>query len=434
VHLISFPLPVQFGRESGRDAPGLYPEWDATHPVHLIGHSFGGTTCRALVQLLADGGAGMGEDEHVFGGGTSASWVLSVTTVATPHDGTPLVSVLDRWMGTIFASLGMAAGVAGAADSGSVYDFKLDQWGIEPRRSEEPWAAYSARVQGAALWKDHRQNRDLIHHDLSMEGAAEVNAWVGDWASVRYFSYQTCSSSPDPFSSIGNELPHLATNPMFVATGLVLGRIDEKASGRRPGVGREWRRNDGLVSCRSQRAPTLEIHLPVDSSEGASADVGEGASGVDVDTGPGGGGAKDENGFKNANGSKNAPSDASSGAFLLLLQPQKPLHPHHRTPLAAQASGPVLSWKLPTSRKGACDDVGEGASGDVEGASLGQDAALDSSSPPNAGVLDSVGEGAGNDVGEGASAVTGHHQGGPLDSSSAPSPPTGATPLRVSFH
>ena len=28
-----------------------------------------------------------------------------------------------------------------------VYDFKLDQWGIEPRRKEEPWAAYSARVQ-----------------------------------------------------------------------------------------------------------------------------------------------------------------------------------------------------------------------------------------------------------------------------------------------
>ncbi|KAJ1486520.1 hypothetical protein T484DRAFT_1789319 [Baffinella frigidus] len=127
----------------------------------------------------------MGEDDHIFGGGTCASWVLSVTTVATPHDGTPLVSVLDSWMGTIFASLGMAAGVAGAADTGASmcrdswmgtifaslgmaagvagaadtgasaslvprtqgYDFKLDQWGIEPRRKEEGWAAYSARVR-----------------------------------------------------------------------------------------------------------------------------------------------------------------------------------------------------------------------------------------------------------------------------------------------
>lgn len=235
----------------GRESQGLYPEWDREHPIHLIGHSFGGTTARVLVQLLSDGGASMGEDDHVFGGGTSAEWILSVTTIATPHDGTPMITLLDTWMGAIFNSLGMAAGVAGVSDSsGAVYDFKLEQWGVAARDKSEPWGAYTARVRAAPLWKDHERNRDLIHHDLSPEGAAEVNSWVQDSPLVLYVSYETLSSSPDPFSSIGNEIPHLSTNPMFVASGVILGRVDECGNARRPTMSREWRRNDGMVSCR----------------------------------------------------------------------------------------------------------------------------------------------------------------------------------------
>ena len=37
--------------------PGLYPAWDASHPVHLVSHSMGGQTARMLVQMLAANGA-----------------------------------------------------------------------------------------------------------------------------------------------------------------------------------------------------------------------------------------------------------------------------------------------------------------------------------------------------------------------------------------
>jgi surfactin synthase thioesterase subunit len=78
----------------------MYPEWDAEHPVHLVGHSMGGLTARALVQMLSDDGRSRGED-NLFSrcGGepgpgegaafvrqrdfaVSASWVRSVSTAA----------------------------------------------------------------------------------------------------------------------------------------------------------------------------------------------------------------------------------------------------------------------------------------------------------------------------------------------------------------
>jgi hypothetical protein len=53
----------------GRTFPGLYPQWDAQHPVHLVAHSMGGLTARCLVHLLSDNGLSRGEDELFCTGG-----------------------------------------------------------------------------------------------------------------------------------------------------------------------------------------------------------------------------------------------------------------------------------------------------------------------------------------------------------------------------
>ena len=63
--------------------PGLYPEWDENHPIHLIGHSFGGMTIRLLLHYL--------EKQAFLGFQTSPEWVKSMTTINSPHNGTHLV-------------------------------------------------------------------------------------------------------------------------------------------------------------------------------------------------------------------------------------------------------------------------------------------------------------------------------------------------------
>lgn len=62
---------------------GLHPDWDANHPIDIVGHSIGGVTARVLQQLLA---------EQAFPGHqTSAAWVRSLTCLASPLNGDPVV-------------------------------------------------------------------------------------------------------------------------------------------------------------------------------------------------------------------------------------------------------------------------------------------------------------------------------------------------------
>lgn len=41
----------------GERFPGIFPEWGADRPVHLVGHSYGGQTARVLQHLIAAGEA-----------------------------------------------------------------------------------------------------------------------------------------------------------------------------------------------------------------------------------------------------------------------------------------------------------------------------------------------------------------------------------------
>ena len=63
----------------GRTYEGTHPTWSAQSPIHIVGHSLGGSTVRVLQHLL-----------HVCafpGHSTSADWICSLTAINAPLNG-----------------------------------------------------------------------------------------------------------------------------------------------------------------------------------------------------------------------------------------------------------------------------------------------------------------------------------------------------------
>ncbi|MGG2946331.1 lipase, partial [Geobacillus stearothermophilus] len=118
----------------GRTYPGLLPELKRGGRVHIIAHSQGGQTARMLVSLLENGSQEEREyaKEHnvslspLFEGGHR--FVLSVTTIATPHDGTTLVNMVDftnRFFDLQKAVLEAVAVASNAPHTSEIYDFNF---------------------------------------------------------------------------------------------------------------------------------------------------------------------------------------------------------------------------------------------------------------------------------------------------------------------
>lgn len=68
----------------GRACAGMLAEWDAAHPIVLVGHSMGGITCRVLQQYLA-------EQRFATHPATAADWVCALISLSAPHNGDPVV-------------------------------------------------------------------------------------------------------------------------------------------------------------------------------------------------------------------------------------------------------------------------------------------------------------------------------------------------------
>jgi triacylglycerol lipase len=249
--------PEDYYRNGRTCHPGLYPAWDATHPVHLVTHSMGGQTARMLVQLLAGNGApsNPGLFPH---GGTGASWVKSVTTISTPNDGTTLAYRVVDWVPVVQQLVTGAAGLGGGTPEQQVYDFKLDQWYVAPRRSTESFADYMNRVMSWPLWSSGI--RDLSPFDLSPHGAMVENDWVKDHAGVYYFSVSTDSSHRGWIS--GGSYANLDTNALvflFVGPGW-MGNFEPDGRPFAPVSASSWWPNDGVVNTASHKAPTWAMN------------------------------------------------------------------------------------------------------------------------------------------------------------------------------
>ena len=244
----------------GRTFPGLYPDWGTAdaggrpRKVHLIGHSQGGQTVRALVALLAQGApeeravTSATEISPLFQGGKS--WVHSVTTLASPHDGTSIAA--DDSQLPSFARkalLGLAA-LVGVRPDELPYDFKLEQWGLR-REPGESFDAYLSRVERSPIW----HSRDISGWDLSPDGAKELNRRFPAQPEVYYFSWAT--SATVPLWPSRHQVPRPTMLPQLWFAALFIGAYtrDEPDHVR---IDASWWENDGLVNTRSMAGPTLD--------------------------------------------------------------------------------------------------------------------------------------------------------------------------------
>lgn len=222
-----------------------------TVKINLVGHSFGGATVRLLASLLEHGSEAemqaTGNDTSPLFTGGKGDYIHSVITLCAPHNGSSLTEVLN----SLGAAVGIddttellmtfcfgVAGVASPVDG--VYDFKLDQFGINETDAEKAIAALTA------------SGNDHAAYDLSPDGAAELNKQIKTIDGVYYFSY--AYSTTQSAKILGCQTPVSTTLPILYPFALAMGSYTGTTAGG-ISIDKSWQENDGLVSVVSAKYP-----------------------------------------------------------------------------------------------------------------------------------------------------------------------------------
>ncbi|WP_145115362.1 YSIRK-targeted triacylglycerol lipase [Staphylococcus argensis] len=236
----------------GKTYEGVYKDWEPGKKVHLVGHSMGGQTIRQLEELLRNGNKEEQDYQKEHGGdisplyeGDHDNMISSITTLATPHNGSHGSDKLGN-EALIRQVVYDYAKWTGGKDTKQ--DLGLGQWGLK-QRDGESFNDYLKRVkQNDKLWK----SKDNAFYDLSLAGASKINQNTSMNPNISYKTYTGSASHRSLGGRYKSDL-----NMMFLLsiTGNVIGKVNEK----------EWRDNDGLVSVISGLHPFNQPH--VDASD-----------------------------------------------------------------------------------------------------------------------------------------------------------------------
>ncbi len=250
----------------------LIPDWGELdengkiQQIHLIGHSFGGTTVRMLIQLLTEGSpeemAATDPDDisGLFIGG-KGDWVKSATTICTPHNSSSVYYPLKALgLYEIVQNISfLYAGIMGRTFfNGRLVDFHLEQFGLTDVFNGE-------KADGLieSLVRVQQNLDDTCIYDLTPEGAAQLNDEMSANKDIYYFSY--AFSTTDKIDFLGMDLPNIKTNPVIYLTALVMGIMPEFTDPHTGVVYDEsWHANDALVNTESAKYPLDEPHKNYD--------------------------------------------------------------------------------------------------------------------------------------------------------------------------
>ncbi|HJM33809.1 MAG: lipase [Candidatus Marinimicrobia bacterium] len=240
-------------KPEGKTFVGLYPEWDENHPVHIIGHSMGGQTARVLQYLLA---SKIYEDQEstIFEkspllGQVNLKWIHSITTIATPHNGTTMAELVTNTFPFVQYFVGLA-GVVGTR----FYDFDLEQWNLT-RKANESWSSYVSRMRTHPAW----ETKNISSWDASLDGAKAMNNYAVASADIFYFSILTSITEKNADNHFHSPV---RSAPLLI-------RARAKILGTKVGYWQDgtntdstWYENDGLVNTCSMAGPTTGTNGP----------------------------------------------------------------------------------------------------------------------------------------------------------------------------
>ena len=231
----------------------LYSKWSNKNPVHIIAHSMGGQTARMLNYLLTqefyqDDGNEVRESSLLLGQ-SQEGLIKSITTIATPHDGTTLTSITIK----IIPFIQYFIGVAGLVGT-DFYNFDLEQWGFK-RKKSETWFQYVNRMREHSAWK----TKNISSWDLSLDGAKELNGFLLASPDIYYFSFVTTTTVLDKHTGLHTTI---SDTPLLI-------RSRAKLMGSRSGywpdgspTDSSWYENDGVVNTVSMYGPSTGINGP----------------------------------------------------------------------------------------------------------------------------------------------------------------------------
>lgn len=224
--------------------------------IHLVCHSMGASTARMFVDLLEDGClAEMNASDDTSAlfdiGQDTTNLVESVTTIAGITNGTTLANCITDLIPIVqelVAGVGAAAG--GLDCDNPIYDFKMEQFGLD-RGDNEDWQTYLNRLESSAIW----ETDDVCLYDLKPTGMHEINGWVEAHPNVYYFSYTTEQTYPRVLAP-HYELPRIDMFPVLMPLGLMMGTYSGTLDYGIV-IDSQWWENDGVVNTYAQKYPFL---------------------------------------------------------------------------------------------------------------------------------------------------------------------------------
>ena len=264
----------RYGRDYTKNGYGrlMKKEWSANNPVNFVAHSFGGVTCRLLMQLMADGN----KDEYnyavktgtlknlspLFKGGKKG-WVYSLTTLAAPSNGSTVCEAIPDMVGLVGDLMTTGSKALSVTSFKGVYDFQLEHFGIYSKKGESLGDTYS-RISSS----DFMDHNDNAFYDLGLDKSIDMNKGLKLQKDAYYFSYygdRTYKALSGNYR--GNTRMwapfHISGNAMGKFSGTTAGyyykgygKYQTKVSVTKTQVNSvSWKQNDGMVPVESGKYP-----------------------------------------------------------------------------------------------------------------------------------------------------------------------------------